>query len=202
MITLTLVRHGESRGNASGLIDSSVPGPSLTDLGESQAMSLANRLKSNAYDGVFASSMIRTQQSALPIAQLLAKDITVLPGLREIEAGTYEGTPEAKAATGYLRTILAWAHGKREERIPGSIDGNDFEKRFNDAVETICNRGDTHPIAFSHGGAITAWVLMNAVNARTAVPASSTLPNTGYVVLQGDPKNGWTVTDWNGTPVA
>lgn len=201
LITLTLVRHGQSQGNASGLVDSSVPGPALTDLGKSQATALANRLKSNGYDGVFASSMVRTQESAQPIAQQLGKDVTVLAGLREIEAGIYEGTPEAQAATTYFRTILDWAHGRRDERIPGSINGNDFEQRFDGAVQVIYDKGDTHPIAFSHGGAITAWILMNATNAQSAVSVKDPLPNTGYVVLRGAPKAGWTVTEWNGKTV-
>lgn len=36
-ITVTFVRHGESEGNLSGFIDTSVPGPSLTPKGEQQA---------------------------------------------------------------------------------------------------------------------------------------------------------------------
>src|SRR5258707_15276479 len=36
-ITLTLVRHGQSAGNASGFIDTSTPGPELTPKGWCQA---------------------------------------------------------------------------------------------------------------------------------------------------------------------
>jgi len=36
-MTLTFVRHGESEANAAGVIDTSVPGPHLTDLGRQQA---------------------------------------------------------------------------------------------------------------------------------------------------------------------
>ncbi len=71
-ITLTFIRHAESEANAAGVIDTSVPGPSLTEAGEQQATATANRLKSNGYDGVYASDMVRTQQTAAPMAKALA----------------------------------------------------------------------------------------------------------------------------------
>jgi hypothetical protein len=43
-ITITFVRHGESEGNTSGLIDTTVPGPPLTALGEQQAKAVAQKL--------------------------------------------------------------------------------------------------------------------------------------------------------------
>lgn len=101
-ITITFVRHAESEGNASGLIDTSVPGPSLTPRGEQQAKDAAAQLSRTPHDGIYASSMIRTQQTAQPLADELEKQIVVLPGLREIEAGEFEGQPERDAAASYL----------------------------------------------------------------------------------------------------
>ena len=66
-MTLTFVRHGESEANAAGVIDTSVPGPHLTDLGRQQAEAVADELVGNNYDGVYASSMIRTQETAQPL---------------------------------------------------------------------------------------------------------------------------------------
>ena len=68
-ITLTFIRHGESQGNADGVIDTSIPGPSLTATGEQQAAALANRLEGNRYDGIYASQMVRTQQTAAPMSR-------------------------------------------------------------------------------------------------------------------------------------
>ena len=93
-MTLTFVRHGESEANAAGVIDTSVPGPHLTDLGRQQAEAVADELVGNNYDGVYASSMIRTQETAQPLATRLHQDVVVLPGLREIDAGVFEGQSE------------------------------------------------------------------------------------------------------------
>src|SRR2546421_9961041 len=55
-ITLTLVRHAQSGANASGLIDTSTPGPELTPKGWCQATPAATQMAPNHYDGIYASS--------------------------------------------------------------------------------------------------------------------------------------------------
>jgi broad specificity phosphatase PhoE len=199
-ITLTFIRHGQSAGNTSGFIDTSTPGPGLTDLGWNQAHQVAADFAHDGLDGVFASTMVRTQQTAQPLAEELHDTVDILPGLREIEAGDYEGKPETDGA-GFYDVLKQWATGDRIARIPGSIDGNEFSARFSDAVAAIYATGEHHPVAFSHGGAIALWTLMNAHNADPALLAAHPLNNTGYVVVHGSPSAGWTLVDWNGVRV-
>lgn len=200
-ITLTFIRHGQSEGNASGLIDSSTPGPNITELGRSQARAVADKLKGNHYDGIFASTMVRTQQTAQPMADALHEQVTVLPGLRELEAGQFEGQPEASAADTFFSAPQAWLRGDRAARIPGSLDGNEFDARFDEAVQQIYDSGDVNPVAFSHGGAIMLWVMMNVTNPDPSLLTSRPLNNTDHVVVSGNPADGWKLTDWEGTPI-
>ncbi|RZL85008.1 MAG: histidine phosphatase family protein [Rhodococcus sp. (in: high G+C Gram-positive bacteria)] len=201
LITITLMRHAESSGNASGLIDTSTPGPDITDKGRQEARAAADRFAGQDFDGVYASTMVRTQQTAEFMARAVDEPVEVLPGLREIEAGQYEGQPEAAAQSTYLSAPISWAQGQRNERIPGSLDGNEFDHRFDDAVEQMYDSGDTHPIAFAHGGSIMIWTLMNVDNPDIGLLKSNPLRNTGYVVVTGTPDTGWTLVDWNGTPI-
>jgi broad specificity phosphatase PhoE len=196
-IVLTLIRHGESTANAEGVIDTSVPGPDITPLGDAQAIAVANEFGPNRYDGIYASPMIRTQETAAPLAQALGEPVTVLPGLREIEAGANDGQLQAVAPNYPAPGV--WLHGDRGARIPGSITGNEFESRFSAAVTTVYDSGETNPVVFSHGEAIMYWVLMTAKNADLSL-ANNALPNTAHVVVTGNPTDGWTLADWNGTP--
>lgn len=198
-ITITFVRHGESEGNKSGIIDTSVPGPSLTPKGEQQAKEVAALLSQTPHDGVYASSMIRTQQTAHPFADEIGEQIVVLPGLREVEAGDFEGQSEKGAIDGYFQPLQQWLQGNRDVRIPGSIDGNEFDARFDDAVDTIYRSGQQRPVAYSHGAAIAMWTMMNVRNPPLELAATQSLPNTGHVVVRGNPQDGWTLLDWNGT---
>jgi broad specificity phosphatase PhoE len=200
-ITLTFVRHGESNGNASGRIDTSVPGPTLTALGEQQAKAVAHKLSRVKHDGIYASSMIRTQQTAQPLADELGESIVVLPGLREIEAGDFEGQSEQSAVDGYFQPLKQWLAGDRSARIPGSVDGNEFDARFDEAIDTIYASGQRQPVVFSHGAAISMWTMMNVHNPPLDLVQTEPLPNTGIVVVRGNPQDGWTLLDWNGTKV-
>jgi broad specificity phosphatase PhoE len=198
-ITLTLVRHAQSAGNASGLIDTSTPGPELTPRGWCQATLGSGQLSPNHYDGIYASNMIRTQETATPTAQALGESVNVLPGLREIEAGQFEGQPESNAQN-YLAVPLRWLQGDRTARIPGSVDGNEFEARFDEAVQHIYDSGELNPVAFSHGAAIMLWALMNVRNPDRSLLTSKSLPNMGRVVVTGNPSDGWTLTEWDADP--
>ncbi|WP_319445813.1 MULTISPECIES: histidine phosphatase family protein [unclassified Mycobacterium] len=200
-ITITFVRHGESEGNASGFIDTTVPGPSLTPKGEQQAKAVAQTLSGAKHDGIYASTMIRTQQTAQPLADELHQPIVVLPGLREIEAGDFEGQAEQSAVDGYLEPLKQWLAGDRSARIPGSVDGNEFDARFDEAVAAIYASGEQQPVVYSHGAAISMWTMMNVRNPRPDLVAAQPLPNTGIVVVRGNPEDGWTLLDWNGTKV-
>ncbi|MDH6244439.1 histidine phosphatase family protein [Mycobacterium sp. OTB74] len=197
-IIMTFVRHAQSAANANHIIDTSTPGPDITALGEGQAAAVANELSANRYDGIYASTMVRTQETAAPLAQTLGEPVTVLAGLREIEAGDNEGLSEASAPV--YPAPRVWLSGNRTMRIPGAINGEEFESRFSDAVKTIYDSGETNPAVFSHGEAITYWVLMNVKNPDMRLVDSS-LRNTGHVVVSGNPTDGWTLSNWDGTPV-
>jgi broad specificity phosphatase PhoE len=199
-ITLTFVRHGQSAANAAGLIDTSVPGPELTAKGWCEATLVAPQLAPNHYDGVYASTLIRTQETATPTSQLLGEPVTVLSGLREIEAGRYEGTPQADQAQTYFAAPLQWLRGDRSARIPGSVDGNEFEARFNEAVQYIYDSGQQNLVAFSHGAAIMTWVLMNVRNPDLSLLSSKPLPNVGQVKVTGNPTGGWILDEWDANP--
>ena len=43
------------------------------------------------------------------------------------------------------------------------------------------------------------WTMMNVANPPLELAQSPPLPNTGDVVVRGNPVDGWTLLDWNGT---
>ena len=197
-ITLTFIRHAESQSNAEHVINTDIPGPSLTEEGQAQAEQLAHQLSRNNFDGIYASDMVRTQQTAQPLAQALDKRVEILPGLREIDAGWYNDTPTKNADRTYLVAPADWLNGDRKDAVPGSISGNEFNDQFTAAVQKIYDSGNTKPVAFSHAEAIMYWTLMNVKNPKDSLATSHRLPNLGRVVVTGSPSMGWTLVDWDG----
>lgn len=197
---LTFIRHGESAGNASGLIDTSTPGPELTDKGWAEADALAGHLADCKFDGIYASKMVRTQQTAKPTSDQCRRPVTVEPGIHEIEAGIYEGRPEHEAGQGYFEAPIQWLQGNLDARIPGSIDGHEFKKRMDDSIQDIQNRGSKRAMVFSHGGAIMIWTLLSVADPDLSKLQNDPLHNTGRVVVKGTPEKGWRLVSWDGTP--
>jgi broad specificity phosphatase PhoE len=197
-ITLTFIRHAESEANAAEIASTTVPGPPLTPVGQEQAAALADRLSGEGFDGIYASQMVRTQQSAAPLSKELGEQVTVLPGLNEIPAGWFEGIPVADTSGTFLLGPQAWLKGDRRFGIPGSEDGDEFNGAFTNAVQKIYESGDDKPVAFSSGLAVMMWTLMNARNGKQSLLTDHPLPNTGRVVLTGNPTMGWTLMSWDG----
>lgn len=197
-ITVTFIRHAQSEANADGVINTYVPGPGLSREGKGQAEQLAHQLGHKDYDSVYASTMVRAQQTAAPLAAELGKQVEVLPGLREINAGWYNGKPESMASSTYLLAPADWIRGDRQDSIPGGANGNEFNDRFTAAINKIYNSGHHSPVVFSHKYAIEYWTLMNTKNGKDSLVTSHPLPNIGRVVITGNPVNGWTLVDWNG----
>jgi broad specificity phosphatase PhoE len=142
--------------------------------------------------------MIRTQQTAEPLAHALGKRVEILPGLGEIEAGWYNDTPTKRADLTYLLAPSDWLNGDLKDAVPGSISGTEFNDRFSAAVQKIYDSGNSRPVAFSHAESITYWTLMNVKNPKDSLATSHQLTNLGRVVITGSPAMGWTLVDWDG----
>lgn len=197
-ITVTFIRHAQSEANASGTIDTDVPGPGLSPEGKGQAEQIAHQLGRKGYDSVYASTMTRAQQTAAPLAAELGKQVQVVPGIQEINAGWFNGKPESMAKSTYLVAPMNWLNGDVANSIPGSVSGKEFNDQFTAAVNKIYNSGHHNPVVFSHANSIMVWTLMNAQNAKDSLMSSHPLPNTGRVVISGNPMTGWTLVDWDG----
>ncbi|GAB4904786.1 hypothetical protein MAHJHV33_25140 [Mycobacterium avium subsp. hominissuis] len=56
-------------------------------------------------------------------------------------------------------------------------------------------------VAFSSEFAIGVGTMMTVKNPDPLLLLFDPLPNTGIVVIQGSPRDGWTLISWNGKPV-
>jgi Histidine phosphatase superfamily (branch 1) len=217
-VTLDFVRHGES-GDMTA-VNTLVPGPELTETGQQQAQDIANVLAGNSIDEIYASTMVRSQETAAPLADALHLPIQVLPGLNEIDAGIFEGIPVnigdlPLGGALYLLAPLAWTLGLDfVPQLGSTIDPNGiaFDESFSGAVQSIydgsvgTDAGNITDAVFSHEGAIAIWTLMNVNNPdfslvlQEFLNTGELLPYTGQVVVDGSPGD-WTLVSWDGQSV-
>lgn len=233
-MTVTFIRHAESQGNASGYIDTSTPGPHLTNdqvnqnggvTGQQQALDWANAQCPTAqctkYDALYASTMIRTQETAAPFAAKRGLPVTILgafdpdnpqrnSGVQEISAGIFEGVPEGDGIgrIGYILAPLAWTMGLQFVSVPGGENGLEFNERVTNALADVESGttdtngdGEIDAAVFSHGATIMMWTMMNVDNPNLMLFAQHQLNNTDTVVVEKNADGSWTLKEWAGEEV-
>lgn len=198
---LLLIRHGQTPGNVLGQLDTAFPGPGLTVLGQRQAEALPGALVDEPIEAIYTSTLLRTQLTAAPLAKAKGLDPEVLDGVHEIEAGALEKKTDHESHVRYMSTVFAWTDGDLDVRMPGAFDGHAFFARFDASVAKVASAGHGTAAIVSHGAAIRCWAGRRAEDIDTLFAETHQLPNTGIVVLEGDPGSGWKVLHWDQLPV-
>jgi broad specificity phosphatase PhoE len=194
---LILVRHGQSPSNIDHLIDTTVPGPPLTNLGVAQAQALPGALAGELIDVVYASSMTRAQMTAAPLAAELGLPVLVRDGLREVSAGDLELRNDDASIERYLKTVFAWSAGDLDLRMPGGESGAEAFARYDGVVAEAAAATSGTALLVSHGAAIRMWVAGRADNVDLALVAAHPLENTGVIIVVGEPSGSWQVDFWS-----
>lgn len=194
---LLLIRHGQTPSNVGHLLDTTAPGPGLTELGEQQAAALPERLADEKIDALYASTLVRTQLTAAPLAETRGLDVVIRDGVREIAAGDLEMRGDAASNDQYQRVAFSWPAGKPELRMPGGENGVEMLARYDAVIEEIAASGTEAAAVVSHGAAIRTWSAARAHNLDADFAIAHPLPNTAVVVLEGSPTTGWTAVTWS-----
>jgi len=198
---LLLLRHGQTQSNVIGALDTAVPGAPLNELGERQAAAVPGGLAGEEINGICASTILRAQQTAAPLATARDLSVTVLDGLREIAAGRLEMLSDPTSQGIYTATAFAWAKGDLALRMPGGDTGHEFFERFDDAIADILKTGTSTIVAVSHGAAIRTWVAARCENTDGSFAGTHQLDNTGMAILDGKRVRDWRLVDWRSAPV-
>jgi probable phosphoglycerate mutase len=205
-LKLYLIRHGQTEGNIRGALDTALPGPPLTELGETQAQALADAIGDEPIVAVYASQATRAQQTAAPLASRLGLDVQVIEGVKEVDAGDIEGHTDRDSIVIYMDVVRAWTHGKLDVGIPGGETGEQVRTRMLDAVGQLRAKHeqadpDGIVVVVSHGGAMRLSAEWLADNVPPEVANSGLIPNTGIVELDSLPGGGWHCVRWADTVI-
>lgn len=198
---LFLIRHGQTSSNVIRALDTAVPGADLTDLGREQAAAIPEALSHEPIDAIYVSNLVRTQQTAAPLAAARGLEPVIREGLREVEAGDLEMKTDYDSMKAYVATFIEWASEKYDQRIPGGENGNEAFDRFDAVVAEAAGLGLQNVVIVSHGAMIRYWVARATVNIDAEFTSKNDLTNTAVVVVTGDPESGWLTESWTGQAI-
>jgi probable phosphoglycerate mutase len=158
---LFLVRHGESTWNWERRVQGQHD-PPLSRRGKQQARELATRLGGHPVAGYYSSDLRRAQETAEPLTESLGREPTLLPGLREIALGQWEGKTREELQAEFPAEWQAWSERPSWDIVPGGEGAQPFEHRV---LATLAEIQAAHPIGdvicVTHGGVIQ--VLLGSV---------------------------------------
>lgn len=192
---LILVRHGQTSSNVADLLDTGDPGADLTELGREQAAAVPRSLAGEQVDAVYASNLVRTQQTAGPLLEERGLSLRVRPGIREIRAGDLEMRGDEESIRRYVGTIFSWAEDPRI-RIPGGENGHEVWQRYDEVIAQAEADGAGTAVMFSHGAIMRSWSAARVANISAEHAAQNPISNTGAIVLEGSTTGGWWAQTW------
>ncbi len=201
MITLYLVRHGQTNGNAAdvahGFYDDE-----LTEKGRAQANLLGERLKNSHFDAIYSSDSIRAVQTAEPLLNLRPDyRVETTPELREKSFGELEGYPWHRIKDEFPE-ILDPEIGSDVKLPGGESDREHMERVARFTNKIIVKHGeDATILVFSHGGSIKA-AAVHMCNLRLEDKWRLRTDNTGISAIISEPTwrdDGWQIERWNDT---
>lgn len=147
---ITLLRHGESVGNAESRWQGQADYP-LTDIGRAQARALARRWKSEneKFDLIITSPLMRAMETAKIISQALNVPTESDPLWLERDNGEYAGlTP-----TEVRQKIAPQPFHTPYDFVGGDGEGDwELFLRAGQALHTLLRRSPARYLVVSHGG--------------------------------------------------
>lgn len=164
MTKLYIVRHGESIANHDGRLAGNRNVP-LSEIGRKQAARTAEFLRDIPLDAVYSSDLSRAMVTAEIIAVAHTLPVIPEPGLREINAGVWEGMTYAEIAAQFPNEYRIWKENIGLSRCPGGESAQEVQTRVKMAVErTVHLHPDGCLCLVTHGLALR---MMEAVWTHT-----------------------------------
>jgi broad specificity phosphatase PhoE/GNAT superfamily N-acetyltransferase len=198
--TILVVRHGESEGNVGHRLSAAMPGEPLTERGRGQAAALAERLRGRRISYVYASPLLRAQQTGRVLAEAFGVGLGTLTDVREFSMGRCEGSLAEEDWAHIDQTFLRWFDGELTAGVDDGETGHEVVDRMHGALAEVADqhRGET-VIVVSHGGIMSCALPRCATDVPDDYGRNRFVPNCGLVELDVD-ADGWALRQWPGDP--
>lgn len=199
--TLVLVRHGESRWNADGVLQGQQCN-GLSELGLAQAQAVADHAgKAHADAALIARSDIeRVAQTSAPAEERLGLPVTVDARLREVDLGEWSGLPRAEVLVAHREALLGWL--RCEDVRPGGGETlTEMRTRVWAGVGELGARvlaeGGGTALVFTHGGPIRTAVAAVMGLDPGAERHLQPVRNGSLSLIRLDPDGAWRLIAYN-----
>jgi len=151
MLTLYLIRHGQTEYNASGRVQGWLDVP-LDEVGRMQALSVGRRFTNKHISAVYTSPLSRAAETARAIAAACNRELVFDLRLREYNMGDWTGLTGDEIAA----TVPGYHLASHEAQIPNGESALDMRRRVDAFLADLVSRHTSREaiVAVSHGGTL------------------------------------------------
>lgn len=183
MLTIYLIRHGETDFNKKGIVQGGGVDSDLNEFGKLQSQLFFNHYQHIPFQAIYASGLKRTIQTLEPW-KALGHDIKKDRKLNELSWGVLEGIqPTAEQKSLFHETIAKWQEGNVDAKIDGGESEREVWERtilFLDSLYVQHPSGNI--LVCSHGRTIRV-ILRNLFDLDMEDSLISPLHNTSLTTL-------------------
>lgn len=148
---LYLLRHGQTEWNIEGKIQGKTDIP-LNETGLRQARCLAEGMREREISAVYSSPLLRAAQTAEILAEEKGLSVSVLPELREVDFGLWEGRSWTEVDAEFHEDFRRWEENPAEYMPTGGESRESCRERCRAAMEQILAGTVTDAAIVAHGG--------------------------------------------------
>ena len=178
MTELILLRHGETDWNRELRFQGHVD-VALNAIGLEQARRLAARLAGETAHALYASDLLRAQQTAQPVASQLGLPSLTDPALREQCFGQVDGMKVEDIKAHHPQAWEGWLRFHEDFCMPEGESTRQFHARVMDAVQRlVAAHRDSTLVVVTHGGVLD-MIYRTARSLGLSGPRQSDIPNAG-----------------------
>jgi probable phosphoglycerate mutase len=151
MIRIILIRHGQTAWNE-GAGEARFRGRTdlpLDDAGWVQARAISVRLRGESVATLYASPLLRAQQTLSPLADELGLPVHPHHGLLDIDYGGFQGLTHTQAATAHPELHTLWRNKPSQVRFPHGESLVDVQARLVTLLEQLATRHPGETVALA-----------------------------------------------------
>jgi len=168
--------------------------PPLSAEGVAQAEKVGARLAGEHIDALYVTTLVRTHQTAAPLARATGLVPAVEADLREVHLGEWEGGRFRQMVAEGHPLALRMAAEERWDAVPGAEPAEVFAARIRAGIERIAAaHPDQRVVAVVHGGVI-GEILRQASGSRAMAFSAAENASISQIVVTADR---WVVRRYN-----
>ncbi|WP_397383066.1 histidine phosphatase family protein [Prosthecobacter sp.] len=156
-----LIRHGEVEEKYHKVFGGSRIDMGLSPLGVRMGEAVATWLKDTKVEAIYASPMLRVQQTLAPLAKQTGLEPELMPELMEIDFGDWTGSRWDEVQTNFNASAFDWLEIIENNGIANGESIDSLMKRVQECLLQIIRAHPHQKVAiFCHGGIIRVMIAL------------------------------------------